>query len=468
MTAPQIPGFTYVQPLGSGGFADVHLYEQQWPKQRVAIKIVRPDISFTAREKELFRSEADAMAHLADHPYIVNVLNAGEVEGRPYLVMRFCPPPDLGVRVRTAPMSVVDVLATGVKLASAVETAHRSGILHRDIKPSNVLVTTYQEPALTDFGIAGRIAEVHADTEVRMSYPWAPPEMIDGRSNGTVASDVYSLGATLWNLLVGRSPYSVPHGDNSSRALATRILHTPAPATQRPDVPPALERLLAQCLAKQPDQRPRSALELARSLQQIESSMGYARTPLAVEESRGFAAPAAEDNPEDATVFKPSTFVQGSGSVTGSGAAPADGDLEEPPRSSRGVLWAALGVVAALALLVTLVVRGGDESEEPTEETTPSSALTTPGSPLADPAPPPAPEISVATVPRGYRFTWSPAETPLADDTYQWTDPSTQESQRTRATSVVRPAEGRVCLRVVVVRVGAGTSPPAEACAGSR
>ena len=171
-------------------------------------------------------------------------------------------------------MSVSEAVATGIKLASAIETAHRSGILHRDIKPSNVLVTTYSEPALTDFGIAGRLHDVEADTDVRISYPWSPPELLDGRSNGSVASDVYSLGATIWNLLVGRSPFSIPSGDNSSRALTARILHSTPPRTQRPDVPPALDLLLQQCLAKEPEHRPASALEVARALQRIEAQAG--------------------------------------------------------------------------------------------------------------------------------------------------------------------------------------------------
>ena len=170
--------------------------------------------------------------------------------------MRYCPPPDLGQRVQVKPMSVSEAVATGIKLASAIETAHRSGILHRDIKPSNVLVTTYSEPALSDFGIAGRMHDVEADSDVRISYPWSPPELLDGRSNGSVASDVYSLGATIWNLLVGRSPFSIPSGDNSSRALTARILHSTPPRTQRPDVPAALDLLLQQCLAKQPEHRP--------------------------------------------------------------------------------------------------------------------------------------------------------------------------------------------------------------------
>ena len=163
---PHIPGYTYLQHIGQGGFADVFLYEQEWPRQRVAVKVVRPDIPLNDREKAMFTTEANAMARLADHPYIVTVVTAGttsEQEGsRPYLVMRYCPPPDLGQRVQVKPMSVSESVATGIKLASAIETAHRSGILHRDIKPSNVLVTSYHEPALTDFGIAGHMADVDA------------------------------------------------------------------------------------------------------------------------------------------------------------------------------------------------------------------------------------------------------------------------------------------------------------------
>ena len=104
MSAPAIPGFTYVEHLGSGGFADVFLYEQQWPRQRVAVKVVRPDVPLTDREKYLFTAEANAMARLADHPYIVSVITAGVTAegGRPFLVMRYCPPPDLGVRVLTS------------------------------------------------------------------------------------------------------------------------------------------------------------------------------------------------------------------------------------------------------------------------------------------------------------------------------------------------------------------------------
>ena len=358
MSAPVIPGFTFVEHLGSGGFADVFLYEQQWPRQRVAVKVVRPDVPLTDREKQLFTAEANAMARLADHPYIVSVITAGVTleGGRPYLVMRYCPPPDLGVRVRSNPMAVVDAVATGIKLASAIETAHRHGILHRDIKPSNVLVTTYQEPALTDFGIAGHMADVEGDGDVRISYPWSPPELLDGRSNGSVASDVYSLGATIWHLLVGRSPFSIPAGDNSTRALSARILHAPAPATQRSDVPPVLDRLLQQCLAKRPEHRPASALELARALQRIEAAAGWPRTVVAVEGDRpdsSVEVPDTGGHHEDRTVMKPVTVISASGPRRVAAAQEPAVAAQDEPAADRGVsgaVWAGVGVAVGAVL----------------------------------------------------------------------------------------------------------------------
>jgi hypothetical protein len=283
--------------------------------------------------------------------------------------MRYCPPPDLGVRVRSNPMAPVDAVSTGIKLASAIETAHRSGILHRDIKPSNVLVTTYHEPALTDFGIAGHMADVEGDNDVRISYPWSPPELLDGRSNGSVASDVYSLGATIWHLLVGRSPFSIPSGDNSTRALSARILHAAPPATQRPDVPPALDRLLQQCLAKKPEHRPQSALELARALQRIESAAGWARTAVAVEGDRpdaSVAPPEVPDAPEDATAMKPVTVISASGPRRIAAQDPAPAAPEGEDGTGGRSRWVWTGVAATvLAAVLGYVVLGGGPDEDP-------------------------------------------------------------------------------------------------------
>ncbi|MEO6999309.1 MAG: serine/threonine-protein kinase, partial [Terracoccus sp.] len=292
---PKIPGLVFVQPLGSGGYADVFLYEQQSPRMPVAVKVLKGD-GLTDSLRRQFVEEADTMAQLGDHPYIVQVFRSGTSdEGRPYLVMKYYPPPNLAMRARAERFSVEEVLRTGIQLASAVETAHRANITHRDIKPANVLISAYGAPGLTDFGIAGRggLGEgVETDTtddadDVGVSVPWAAPEVLYGQSNGDERSDIYSLAATLWHLLVGRSPFEVPGGDNSAYALMPRIRSVTPPGTGRPDVPAGLERLLAQAMAKNPAQRPASALEFARALQTVEANQRLARTPIVVLDEQG-------------------------------------------------------------------------------------------------------------------------------------------------------------------------------------
>ncbi len=286
---PDIPGLVYVQPLGSGGYADVYLYEQQMPRMPVAVKVLKAD-GMTPAIRRQFIDEADTMAQLADHPYIVQVFRADtSADGRPYLVMKYFPPPNLAQRARSQRFTVEEVLRTGIQLASAVETAHRAGVIHRDIKPANVLVSQYGSPGLTDFGIAGRgraLEEDHED-EVGVSVPWAPPEVLFGHSNGGPRSDVYSLAATLWQLLVGRSPFEVPGGDNSAYALMPRIRTAPVPGTGRADLPVSLERLLAQAMAKNEQSRPESALSFARALQEIEQEQRFPRTAIVVLDESG-------------------------------------------------------------------------------------------------------------------------------------------------------------------------------------
>ena len=282
-TGPQIDGFTFIEHLGSGGYSDVYLYERRRPRMRVAVKVLT-DARLSEAELEQFAAEAETMAELADHPYIVQVFTTGVTDdGRPYLVMKYYPPPNLGTRAATERFTVADVLRTGIQISSAVETAHRAGILHRDIKPANILVSSYGEPGLADFGIAGKAADAEVDDDLGVSIPWSPPEILSGASNGSVTSDVYSLAATLWHLLAGRSPFETPGGDNAPRALMGRILTSAPRSTGRADAPASLERLLQQAMAKRPEHRPSSAMEFARSLQMVEQELRYARTEILVE-----------------------------------------------------------------------------------------------------------------------------------------------------------------------------------------
>ncbi|MBT2565666.1 protein kinase [Arthrobacter sp. ISL-85] len=278
---PRISGFTYVSLLGSGGFSDVYLYEQDRPRRKVAVKVLLSDLK-TEGARRRFESEANLMAQLSSHPYIVTIFEAEVTDdGHSYLAMEYCSRPSLDVRYRRQRFSVDEVLAVGIQVASAVETAHRAGIAHRDIKPANILVTDYNRPALTDFGISGTLAG-DSDDDSGMSIPWSPPEQFRDGSVDGVMVDVWALGATLYTLLAGRSPFVLPGADNSQRELINRISNTPLPRLGRADVPESLELALATAMAKSPQSRYSSAHAFALALQRIQAELNLSVTPFEV------------------------------------------------------------------------------------------------------------------------------------------------------------------------------------------
>lgn len=279
--APELPGFTFLKGLGGGGFADVFLYQQRRPQREVAIKVLR-DEHLSEDNLEQFETEADVMAGLSSHPHIVTI-HAADVapDKRPYIVMEYCPQPHFGLRSRGGTMPVAEVLRVSVQVASAVDAAHAAGVLHRDIKPANILTDAYGNPALTDFGIAGVARGDTVRGASGLSIAYSAPEVIrDPNLTGSVAADVYSLGATTYCLLAGRSPHWIPGGDNDDQILIARILGSSAPPVGRGDIPPELERLLAQSLAPDPDARPATARQFASALQDIEQSLRLPPTPM--------------------------------------------------------------------------------------------------------------------------------------------------------------------------------------------
>ena len=152
--APEIPGFTLIDWLGGGGFADVFRYHDHSLDREVAIKVLHRGGS-TDRARQAFRTEASLMAKLSSHPNIVSVFQMGVADdGRPFLVMEMCATQHLGDTSSRRPYSPAKAMELGIQIAGAVETAHRLGILHRDIKPSNIMFTAFGRPALTDFGIS--------------------------------------------------------------------------------------------------------------------------------------------------------------------------------------------------------------------------------------------------------------------------------------------------------------------------
>ncbi|NKY41408.1 protein kinase domain-containing protein, partial [Cellulomonas septica] len=301
---PRLPGYEFLRVLGLGGFADVFLYQQELPRREVAVKVLLAG-SLDDEVRSRFQSEANLMAQLSHHPSIVTIYQAAiAADGRPYLVMEYCSRPGLAERYRQERISVAESLRIGVRLASAIETAHRAGILHRDIKPANVLTTDFGWPALTDFGIAATTGH-GAGATVGMSIPWSPPELLGEHPTGDQRSDVYSLGATVYSLLAGRTPFEIPGGQNSAQQLVARIERSPLPPTGRDDVPVGLQHVLERSMAKDPERRFTSAAAMGRALQAVESALRLPVTPLDLSDDGDEpveplpVVPSAE--PEDAT-----------------------------------------------------------------------------------------------------------------------------------------------------------------------
>jgi serine/threonine protein kinase len=286
-TAPSIAGHQFVRLIsGRGGFGDVYLYRELALDRDVAIKVIR-DPSLDANSRAKFEAEAKAMAAL-EHPNVVRIYAIGQTgEGHPYISMMFCPSPTMAERSVGGRLPLHDVLTIGVVVASAVESAHRAGVIHRDLKPANILTMPGGAPGLTDFGVAASLEADADDDDAGVSIPWSPPEMLFTMTRGSRATDVYSLTATIWHLLVGRSPFEVLSGDNTRMSLMTRIRDAAPPPTGRADVPASLERILRRGLAKEPAMRPQTAAELGRSLQAVQNELRLSVSPFVVLENSG-------------------------------------------------------------------------------------------------------------------------------------------------------------------------------------
>ena len=279
---PILPGLAYIRPLGSGGFADVFLYEQDMPRRNVAVKVLPSDV----RDPDLlrmFNAEADVLAHLSAHPSIVTGYQAGiSADGRPYIVMEFCPG-SLSQLYRVERIPVPEVLTIGVKMASALESAHRAGLVHRDVKPSNILITTFGTPVLADFGISSSLARDSADEVLAMSIPWSAPEVVAEQTAGSITSEVWRLGATVYSLLAGQSPFERrERGQNTRELLRRRIARASYAEIPRADVPPSLQAVLSRAMHRDASQRFASAREIGDALREVQTELGLPATPLEV------------------------------------------------------------------------------------------------------------------------------------------------------------------------------------------
>jgi serine/threonine-protein kinase/serine/threonine-protein kinase PknK len=275
-------GYHDAVPIGRGGFGVVYRCNQPSLDRVVAVKVLSADQDDI--ELEHFDREQRAMGRVSGHPNIVPVLHSGQTfTGRPYIVMPYHRRDTLGTWIkRQGPLAVLDALTIGVRLAGALETAHRAGVLHRDVKPANVLLTSYGEPQLSDFGIARIVGSRETAANVIAGSPsYIAPELFEGEPP-SVAADVYSLAATVFSLLNTQPPFPFRHGENPI-AFVRRVTAGPIPDLRAKDVADAICSAVELGLSVDPARRPHTAAAFGESLRAAGGAVGLAVTKVPLE-----------------------------------------------------------------------------------------------------------------------------------------------------------------------------------------
>jgi tRNA A-37 threonylcarbamoyl transferase component Bud32 len=344
--------YRIVEQLGQGGMATVYKAYHAALDRYVALKVLHPafteDTSFLAR----FQREARLVAKL-DHPNIVPIFDYAEHEGRPYLVMKFIEGVTLKARMGTGPLSPTDTARVVDAVGAALAYAHQRGILHRDIKPSNVLLANDGGIYLADFGLA-RIAasgESTLSTDMVMGTPqYISPEQAMGKKELDEGTDIYSFGVMLYEMVVGKVPFSA----DTPFSIIHDHIYTPLPMPRQvnPLVSPEVERVLLKALAKERSDRYRDVHALVDAFQQAWQATGPTQRVEPI--SLRAEAPTLAGVPVQATQLPAAeaaaTVLSAGESVAETAAVPRS---DAKPKKKFPWMWLAVGVVLLLACMVT-------------------------------------------------------------------------------------------------------------------
>src|SRR5579862_138371 len=240
--------------IGSGGMSTVYRALDETLQRRVAIKLMNREVASDSDQLERFRREARAVAQLS-HPNIVGVIDAGEDDGRPYIVFEYVDGETLKDRIRRqGRLEIPEAVAYSIEIARALGAAHARHIVHRDVKPQNVLIDEEGTAKVTDFGIARTLDEegLTADGRVLGTTDYVSPEQALGQ-HVTGQSDLYSLGVALYEMLTGEVPY---RGDNQVAVAMQHVRGSmPDVRKQRPEVSAALAAVVERATAKELSER---------------------------------------------------------------------------------------------------------------------------------------------------------------------------------------------------------------------
>ena len=250
--------------LGEGGMAIVYQATDLMLDRTIAVKILRKDFSSSQAFQERFKEEARAAANLT-HPNIVTVHDFGFDQDRLFIVMEYVPGKDLKQIIKeTGALPIYQGTRLIVQACAGIGYAHRAGLVHCDIKPHNMLITPDNRLKVTDFGIARALASVKHDEQTQAiwgSPAYFSPEQAAGKAPSP-ASDVYSLGVVLFEVLTGQLPFTDP--SPQELALLHRFEDPPLPQEINPEISPELEEIILKVLSKEATTRYRTADQLGR------------------------------------------------------------------------------------------------------------------------------------------------------------------------------------------------------------
>ncbi|QSE89820.1 protein kinase [Rhodococcus pseudokoreensis] len=283
-------GFDDAQEIGRGGFGVVYRCLQPSLDRIVAVKVLTADLDQDNVER--FIREQRAMGRLSGHPNIANILQVGATaSGQPYLVMHLHAHGSLASRIhRSGPIGWDEAVRLGVKVAGALETAHRIGTVHRDVKPANILLTDYGEPQLTDFGIARIAGGFETSTRAVVGSPaFTAPEVLEG-GPPTPASDVYGLGATLFCAITGHAAFERRSGEQVV-AQFLRITSQPIPDMRGADIPDDVCAAIERAMSRDPASRAATAIEFGEQLREAELRNGLPVDEMALPADLGTRPP---------------------------------------------------------------------------------------------------------------------------------------------------------------------------------
>src|SRR5919112_2353635 len=263
--------YVLVQSLGTGGMGEVYLAHDEVLDRDVALKLLGERYAGDEGSAERFRSEALNAASLS-HPNIIQIYNRSEAEdGTSYIVMEYVPGGTLSEQIdESGPFEASKAAAVAAQIAEALGAAHERGVIHRDIKPQNVLMGTSGDLKVTDFGIARAAVTGGASSVIFGTAGYISPEQAMGEPVGP-ASDLYSLGVILYELLTGELPFAA---DNSIAVCLKHVNEPLRPPKQlNPDVAEGMNFLVVMLLAKRPADRYASATELLDDLERVRDGL---------------------------------------------------------------------------------------------------------------------------------------------------------------------------------------------------